>query len=289
DCDDTDPQSSNTANEICDGLDNDCNGLADYVATEGDGGSEDQDTDGDGSIDCADCADGDSSTFPGAPELCGDGIDNDCDPSTAAEVGDGTSAACAGSTCAQLLADGLASDDGVYWIDPPANPGDSLQVRCDMTTDGGGWTLVGVAIYANSGGAGWNDEGDLNLVSSTDLNAHWHLSSDRMNALATSGEYRALCFDSNNNYSRYWWGVTDYNWGALTTASESWDTYDRTGASYATAWSSGHYGLVSGSTEAVVVITAHNGNHWACAGSAGPGGEGFTGRGGVSNMRIWAK
>ena len=42
-----------------------------------DGGGE-QDHDGDGLLDCADCADGNSGNFPGNDEAC-DGADNDCD------------------------------------------------------------------------------------------------------------------------------------------------------------------------------------------------------------------
>ena len=58
---------------------------------------------------------------------------------------------------------------------------------------------------------------------------------------------------------------------------------------YATVWSTGHYGLVSGNSEASAIITAHNGNQWACGGNAGPGGEGYTGRGGKSNLRLWVR
>jgi hypothetical protein len=67
DCDDADPLVFPGAFEACDGVDNDCSGVADDPA----------DGDGDGFSVCVDCDDGNPAVFPGAEELC-DGVDNDC-------------------------------------------------------------------------------------------------------------------------------------------------------------------------------------------------------------------
>ncbi len=97
DCDESDPAVNPGAIELCNGLDDDCNALVD------DDGAGDfpwrvfADDDGDGfgdpfvwQTDCAgtdpgwvadgaDCRDTDPAVNPDALEVCGDGVDNDCD------------------------------------------------------------------------------------------------------------------------------------------------------------------------------------------------------------------
>ena len=70
DCDDTEAAAYPGNAEVCDGVDNDCDGVLDADET--------TDADADGAVACEDCDDEDPARTPGAVEEC-DGVDNDCD------------------------------------------------------------------------------------------------------------------------------------------------------------------------------------------------------------------
>ncbi|MBM4283527.1 MAG: hypothetical protein FJ137_23225, partial [Deltaproteobacteria bacterium] len=99
DCDDEDPAVYPAATEVCDGVDNDCDGLTDLSDPSVDTSSLPTwytDSDGDdfgdpttGVVQCSaplgavldatDCDDGDAAISPAAEEVCDSGVDNDCD------------------------------------------------------------------------------------------------------------------------------------------------------------------------------------------------------------------
>lgn len=88
DCLDTDPSVHPGATDVCDRIDNDCDGIVDnsadvvgYADVDRDGshGTPTHDVCATVSDAPEDCDDNDPAAHPGAEEVCGDGIDNDCD------------------------------------------------------------------------------------------------------------------------------------------------------------------------------------------------------------------
>jgi len=156
DCDDSDAEVHPDASEMCDGIDNDCDGTIDGAGSV-DGLTWYVDSDGDGYgdvtrpevacsapeftvADASDCDDSSAGVYPGATESC-DGLDNDC--SGAADDSDdilGDGEECPAQDCGEILGARPLSEDGIYWIDP--DDGGAFETLCDMTSDGGGWTLV---------------------------------------------------------------------------------------------------------------------------------------------------
>jgi hypothetical protein len=123
DCDDSDATVYPGAPDPCgDGIDQDCNGVdsaCDCTVADADG-------DGFARLACGgtDCDDGSDAIYPGAPEVCGDGIDQDCngvdsacDCTVADADGDGYDAlGCGGTDCND-------GDDGIH--------PDAIEVACD--------------------------------------------------------------------------------------------------------------------------------------------------------------
>jgi hypothetical protein len=144
DCDDTRDDINPGATELCDGVDNDCNGSVDeglqmvswYLDSDGDGyGSTVTTTAACGAppgyvADSTDCDDADASISPGAEEVC-DGIDNDCNGAT-----DEDDPAGLPLWYPDADADGFGDDTGyIAACDPPT---DYVNVAgdCDDTNNG---------------------------------------------------------------------------------------------------------------------------------------------------------
>ncbi len=188
DCDDADPGINPGASEVCDGVDNDCDGDVDGGAADASTWYADVDGDGYGDAtasssactqptgfvgDSSDCDDGAASVNPGAAETC-DGVDDDCDGTVDepdavdastwyADVdgdgyGDGGSASVACSAPAGTVVDATDCDDG----DAGVNPGaaeycDGVDQDCDGVADDDALDMG--TWYADVDGDGYGDPG----------------------------------------------------------------------------------------------------------------------------------
>lgn len=152
DCNDWDVAINPSAPEICDNVDNNCNGQKD----------EGFDRDSDGYTSCGgDCSDNDPTIFPGAPDLC-DNKDNDCDGQTdeGCSCTDGQTRSCGSNVgeCrygTQTCSSGAwGSCAGGVTPAPEVCPNDGRDNDCDGSVDedscGGGQTGFGLWNYPSS-------------------------------------------------------------------------------------------------------------------------------------------
>jgi len=195
DCDDSDTAVNPAAAEICDGIDNDCDGSVDEDAS-ADALTWYADTDGDGYgdagtttaactmpsgyvADTTDCDDSDAAVNPAATEIC-DGIDNDCDGNVdeddsadaltwyADTDGDGygdagnTTVAC--TMPSGFVADNTDCDDAAAAINPAATEiCDGIDNDCDGSVDEDDASDAS-SWYADSDADGYGDAGSTTVA-----------------------------------------------------------------------------------------------------------------------------
>jgi Putative metal-binding motif/Fibrinogen beta and gamma chains, C-terminal globular domain len=163
-----------------------------------------------------DCDDANNLVFPGNAEACGDGVDNDCSGADTCE------------SCNDWLVADASAADGVYKIAP--NAGEDFDVFCDMTTDGGGWTLVANTSLTtlDDAASDWYDD----LTTLEPLNANvgvWDGLRDYI-GLAPS-DMRFVCKEVATNAS---WDVDmsfyDVTWyRKITNGTDGQSCFDETG------------------------------------------------------------
>ena len=252
DCDDTSASVYVGAPELCDGIDNDCNSILDDGLSLQDFWMDaDGDTWGDtnspivqacsapvGMVDTdGDCDDGSASVYPGAPELCLDGLDNDC--SGDADCDDWGACRDIEATC-WVCGDGYTDVDE-QCDDGNLNSGDGCDSSCqsevNLTDLFTSWSSEGRTVYV------------FKSISNTPLSNYATFCEDRgldWFVPLSQNDAQTVITNCYNLDSWHTWIITYNNtssgmWGGFSVTTDSFGSnYSSSGFSAIRKWSSSY-------------------------------------------------
>ncbi len=254
DCDDASAAVNPAATEVCNSIDDDCDGDIDDDDSSVDtatGSTWHVDDDGDG------YGDPDATVSACAQPPASTTDDTDCDDTDAAIRPDSNGLCALGLTCDDIIDSGRSTGDGDYVIDPDGYGAglDPFTVTCDMTTDGGGWTEI---AYADdlafqqhfTGGDRWSYQGNDFTFELTDAQI------DAIQALSAEGFqlYEGRCehvihyyYNGGATYG-YAFGFMFFDGTETPRGSSSYAPYDISVTSDGCATNGGEGGSLSQST-----------------------------------------
>jgi hypothetical protein len=143
---------------------------------------------------------------------------------------DGATPEQAGTSCKAILNAGLSSGDGAYYLKPPGTT-TPFKAFCNMTQNGGGWTLV----YRNRGGTNGCSlctAGGTGTLATPDQVTTAKLADSVIHALG-----------GNSSSNEYW--ITAGNNTAFMTANQWWSTDQVRTIRYKTSYAASYGGTVT--------------------------------------------